>query len=109
MEKIFRDTAEPGHMDDLMATFGKMEQCHPRDAHWYLAQIGVEPIAQGKGLGAQLMRHAVARCDREGALAYLETGNQRNIPFYERFGFEVLGGIQVGAAPPLTPMLRRPR
>jgi GNAT superfamily N-acetyltransferase len=109
MEKIFRDTAEPRHMDDLMATFGKMEQCHPRQAHWYLAQIGVEPNAQGEGLGAQLMRHAVARCDRETALAYLETGNRRNIPFYERFGFEGMGEIQVGAAPALTPMLRRPR
>jgi GNAT superfamily N-acetyltransferase len=109
MEKIFRDTAEPGHMDDLMATFAKMEQCHPREAHWYLAQIGVEPSTQGKGLGAELMRHAVARCDREKALAYLESGNKRNIPLYQRFGFEVMGEIQVGAAPPLTPMLRRPR
>jgi ribosomal protein S18 acetylase RimI-like enzyme len=109
LEKIFRDTAEREHMDDLMATFGKMEQCHPRQAHWYLAQIGVEPNAQGQGLGAELMRHAVARCDRESALAYLESGNKRNIPFYERFGFEVMGEIQVGAAPPLTPMLRRPR
>lgn len=32
-----------------------------------------------------------------------------NITLYERHGFEVMGTIQVGAAPPVTPMLRRPR
>ena len=55
------------------------------------------------------MRHAVARCDREGALAYLESSNPRNISLYLRHGFEVIGEIRVGAAPLVTPMLRRPR
>ena len=109
LEKIFRDTADPGHMDDLLTTFQKMDQWHPKEPHWYLAQIGVEPNAQGKGLGSELMRHGVARCDQEGALAYLETANKRNIPLYRHFGFEVQGEIQVGSAPAMTPMLRRPR
>ncbi len=55
------------------------------------------------------MRHAVARCDRDGALAYLESSNERNLPLYERHGFEVMGKIQVGAGPLVTPMLRHPR
>jgi hypothetical protein len=55
------------------------------------------------------MRHALGRCDRECALAYLEASKPDNVPFYQRFGFEVMGEIRVGAAPPLTPMLRRPR
>jgi len=76
--------------------------------HSYLPIIGAEPNAQGKGLGADLMRHAVARCDREGALAYLESSNPRNISLYRRFGFEVMGEIRIGAAPLVTPMLRRP-
>ncbi len=71
--------------------------------------VGVEPNAQGKGLGGALMRHAVARCDQEGALAYLESSNLRNISLYERHGFEVMGEIQVCACPLVTPMLRRPR
>jgi GNAT superfamily N-acetyltransferase len=109
LETIFRDTAKSEHLDDLLATFEKMEQWHPEEAHWYLPLIGVEPNAQGKGLGAELMRHAVARCDRERALAYLESSNPRNIPFYRRFGFEVMGEIQMGAGPLVTPMLRRSR
>ncbi len=107
LEKVFRDTAKREHLDDLLATFEKMEQSHPREAHWYLPQIGVDPNAQGKGLGAELMRHALARCDQERALAYLEASKPQNIPFYLRHGFEVIGEIQIGAAPPVTPMLRR--
>ena len=109
LEKVFRDTAKPEHLDDLLATFEKMDQSHPKEAHWYLPMIGVDPKAQGKGLGAELMRQAVARCDKDRALAYLETANPRNIPLYERLGFEVMAPFQVGAAPRMTPMLRRPR
>lgn len=108
LEKVFRDTAKPEHLDDLLATFEKMEQSHPEEAHWYLPLIGVEPNAQGKGLGGQLMRHAVARCDQERAPAYLEASNRRNVALYRRFGFEVMGEIQVGAGPLVTPMLRQP-
>jgi ribosomal protein S18 acetylase RimI-like enzyme len=109
LEKVFRDTVKREHLDDLLATFEKMDRSHPREAHWYLPQIGVEPNAQGKGLGSELMRHALARCDRERALAYLEASKADNIPFYQRHGFEVMGEIRIGAAPPVTPMLRRPR
>ena len=109
LEKMFRDTAEPGHLDDLLATFGEMEKFHPREAHWYLPQIGVDPSAQGEGIGAALMCHALARCDQERAPAYLEASKAENVPFYQHHGFEVIGEIQVGAAPPVTPMLRKPR
>jgi ribosomal protein S18 acetylase RimI-like enzyme len=109
LEKVFRDTAKPEHMNELLATFEKMGQAHPKEPHWYLPMIGVDPKAQGKGLGGELMRHALARCDREKTPAYLETANPRNIPLYRRFGFEVMGEIQVGAAPRMTPMVRQPR
>jgi hypothetical protein len=55
------------------------------------------------------MAYALARCDSDHAPAYLESSNPRNIPFYRRHGFELLGAIQVGSSPALVPMLRRPR
>lgn len=109
IEKLFRETAKREHLDDLLATFERMGQSHPREAHWYLPQIGVDPTAQGKGLGAELMRFALARCDQEEALAYLEASKPQNIPFYQRHGFGVIGEIQIGCGPVVTPMLRRPR
>lgn len=108
LEKMFRETADPTRLDDLLVTFERMEQSHPREPHWYLPQIGVDPSAQGKGIGAALMRHGLARCDRDQALAYLEASKPSNIPFYQGHGFEVTAEIQVGSGPPITPMVRKP-
>jgi len=77
--------------------------------HGYLPLIGVEPNAQGRGLGAALMGVALARCDREGTLAYLESSNPRNVSLYRRGGFEETDEIKVGAGPVVTPMVRQPR
>jgi GNAT superfamily N-acetyltransferase len=109
LERILHDTARPAHLDDLLGTFMQMEQSHPTEPHWYLPIIGVEPNAQGRGLGAGLMGFALARCDREGTLAYLESSNPKNISLYRRCGFEETGEIKVGAAPLVTPMVRQPR
>lgn len=108
LEGVFRETSTPDHLDDLLATFEKMDEFHPEERHWYLPLIGVEPNAQGRGLGAALMRHACARADEDGTPAYLESSNPRNIALYERHGFEAMGEIQIGAGPLVTPMLRRP-
>jgi ribosomal protein S18 acetylase RimI-like enzyme len=87
----------------------KMGSYHPMEPHWYLPLIGVEPAKQGHGYGSALLRHALERIDREGRIAYLESTNPANIPLYQRHGFEVIGTIQVDEAPPLFPMIRRPR
>lgn len=109
LERLFREKVPGDRLDDTLGTFEKMGQSHPDEPHWYLPMIGVEPNAQGRGLGAALLRFALDRCDRDGALAYLESSNPRNIALYERHGFEAMGRIQVGAAPLVTPMLRHPR
>jgi GNAT superfamily N-acetyltransferase len=94
---------------DMMQIFEKMESCHPAEPCWYLPLIGVDPTSQGRGVGSALLRHALAECDRDGAPAYLESSNPRNVPLYQRHGFEIIGRIQVGSSPTLVPMLRRPR
>lgn len=96
-------------LENLQGVFEQMAQYHPEGAHWYLPLIGVDPAHQRLGLGAALLRHALERCDADGAIAYLESSNPRNIPLYERHGFEALGVIRVGGSPQVVPMLRRPR
>ena len=106
---LLQRTGSPSVQKDLSSVFEQMGRYHPREPHWYLPFIGIDPSQQGKGYGAALMSHALAPCDRDRALAYLESSNPKNIPLYERHGFELLGTIQAGASPPIFPMLRRPR
>ena len=88
--------------------FEKMSKYHPQEPHWYLPLLGVDPLHHGKGIGSALMQHAIGNCDRDNKFAYLESSNPKNIPFYERHGFELLGTIQVNTSPPIFPMLRKP-
>ena len=94
---------------DVFAVFEQMGRYHPREPYWYLPLIGVDPPQQGKGHGAALLQHTLIPCNRDHTLAYLESTNPKNIPLYERHGFELLDTIQVGASPPIFPMLRTPR
>ena len=68
----------------------------------------VVPVA-AKGYGNALMRSRLDRCDAEYAPAYLESSNPDNVPYYERFGFEVTGEIRLPDGPSLVPMWRQPR
>jgi ribosomal protein S18 acetylase RimI-like enzyme len=99
----------PERQPEISAVFEQMGGYHPHEPHWYLPLIGVDPTRQGRGLGSALLQHALARCDREHAPAYLESSNPANIPLYRRHGFEVIGTVQAGSSPPIVPMLRAAR
>jgi ribosomal protein S18 acetylase RimI-like enzyme len=94
---------------DVFAVFEQMGRYHPNEPHWYLPLMGVDPSQQSKGFGSALLQHILIQFDRKNKLAYLESSNPRNIPLYKRHGFELLGTIQTGTSPSISPMLRRPR
>ena len=95
---------------DAMAMFEEMGAYHPDDGpFWNLPMISADPAWLGQGLGGALMKHALRRVDEDGLPAYLESSNPRNISLYERHGFEVMGEIQHGSSPVVTPMLRPAR
>ena len=96
----------PEQMEEVATVLTQMQSYHPDYDCWYLPLIGVDPGHQGRGLGAQLMKYALASCDEAGLPAYLESSNPANISLYERFGFEVMGRIQTKTSPPVHPMLR---
>ena len=96
-------------LEDGFAVFEEMAKYHPSEQHWYLPVLGVDPSRHSKGFGSALMQYVLSQCDRDGKLAYLESSNPRNLPFYKRHGFEVLGTIPVGKSHSIFPMLRKPR
>jgi ribosomal protein S18 acetylase RimI-like enzyme len=109
MTILFKRTLSEERQKDVEKVFEKMESFHPKEPHWYLPLIGVDPFLQGNGIGSALMKHALISCDSDNKFAYLESTNIRNVPLYERHGFEFLGKIQVGTSPELYPMLRKPQ
>ncbi len=65
----------------------------PSDQHWHLGPIGVLPSHQGVGIGSRLMRRFCKEVDSCLAKAYLETDLDKNVRFYEKFGFNVVSEI----------------
>ena len=106
MGAIMEKTLRPEIAEDIGVVMKGMAEHHPLEPHWYLPVIAADPNWIGQGLGAVLMKHALRRCNEEGVAAYLESSNPRNISFYERHGFQIIGKIQSGSSPVLTPMLR---
>lgn len=74
----------------------------PEEPHWYLAVLGA--ATPGRGVGTALLERGV---ERIVGPAYLESSNPRNVPLYERYGFEPLEPISVAGSPELIPMYRR--
>jgi GNAT superfamily N-acetyltransferase len=68
----------------------------PAERHWYLGLLGVDPVVQGTGLARALLEPVLA--ERE-APVFLETGMERNLDFYARFGFKVIAEADVPGGP----------
>ncbi len=109
MGQIVATTARPEILEDLINIGASLSAAHPKEPHWYLNFIACDPNYLGQGLGSTLMKHALKRIDEEGAAAYLESSNPRNMTLYERHGFETVAEIQHGSSPPLYPMIRPAR
>lgn len=73
----------------------------PKEPHWYLSSLGA--VTPGRGIGSALLGRGIARVTGP---AYLESSNPRNVPLYQRFGFEPLQPIRIPGAPELIPMYR---
>jgi len=88
-----------------------VERQHPREpSHWYLAILGTDPPAQGRGLASAVLGPVLRACDEDEVGAYLESSKERNIGFYARHGFQVVGEIHLPlGGPTMWRMWREPR
>ena len=87
-----------------------LESKHPREDHYYLPYMGVEPGRQGRGIGSALLRPVLERCDSDGVPAYLEASSPRNRDLYQRHGFEVVEVVELATGGPAHWLMwREPR
>ncbi len=79
-----------------LRALASLEKEHPHfPEHYYLATLGTLPESQGSGIGSRLIEEVLAKCDRDGIPAYLESSKEKNVPFYARFGFKVTKEVKL--------------
>jgi len=66
------------------------EKHHPKEPHYYLEYLGVEPGLQGSGLGSIILEHLTSKADSAHVGCYIETATRKNLPLYQRFGFQII-------------------
>lgn len=79
---------------------------HP---HWYLLMIGVDPDAQGSGIGGAMVKPVFEIADADGLDCYLETAIENNTKIFGKYGFET--AVEADVLPGelhLWGMVRRP-
>ena len=99
----------PGAFLDFARMGANAERLHPHERHWNLETMGIAPAAQGQGLGSRLIAPGLARADTQQLPCYLTTGRAENLPFYQRFGFQVVADkLALVPAGPTAWGMRRP-
>lgn len=79
----------------------------PREPHWLLDQLAVEPAAQGRGIAGALIRHAIAAAAADGLPLVLETAREANLGLYGHHGFAVVDEADAPDGGPHIWFLRR--
>jgi ribosomal protein S18 acetylase RimI-like enzyme len=87
-----------------------MDKVHPKNDHYYLLAVGVRTESKGRGIGSALLENVLQKCDSRMLDAYTENSNPKNLPFYQRHGFQVQTEVILPRnGPSLWPMYREPQ
>ena len=93
----------------ILRLFEQLEAVYPGEPHFYLSLLATHDDHRGRGLGMGLLTQSLARIDRLGAAAYLESSNPANNKRYESVGFTARDEITLGSGHVVTTMWRPAR
>jgi GNAT superfamily N-acetyltransferase len=79
----------------------------PDEPNWFIDHLGVDPARQGDGVGSSLLRFALGKASADRLPLFLETGRERNVDYYTRFGFEVFHDDDAPGGGPHVWFMRR--
>jgi len=85
-------------IETILRILGWVREWARRDLaepHWHLGPIAVDPRLQGHGIGTALLTAWCSRINDHSMLSYLETDKYKNVPFYRKFGFNVIAEVEV--------------
>lgn len=69
---------------------------YPKTPIYYLWFIGVHPSAQNKGMGGMMMDTIVKDAISMNRTIYLETSTEKNVSWYQKFGFTIYNELDFG-------------
>jgi len=99
-------TARAREVGSALAALGGLR---PDAPHAYLQFLAVEPAAQGRGHGRELLQRGLTRLDGTDVAAALETTNPANLAFYAAAGFAVRRQLTLNAGgPTVWALVREP-
>jgi ribosomal protein S18 acetylase RimI-like enzyme len=84
----------------------KLEAAHPPGPHAFLHTLGIDPAHQRSGAGTALVESLIAHHDDGGTPIHLTTANPANLPYYRRFGFDVIGKATLPRGVPMWSLFR---
>lgn len=61
------------------------------DKTWIISPVFVAPEHQGKGIATELIRRGISDLTEKGFGLGLEAQDDRNVAFYKKLGFEIIG------------------
>jgi ribosomal protein S18 acetylase RimI-like enzyme len=74
----------------------KIKETQFKGEIYYLWFIGVYPSSQNNSLGTNLLSMLLSEAEQLGKTVCLETSTKRNIPWYQKNGFQVYDKIDLG-------------
>ena len=63
--------------------------------HYYLWGLVTDPAVQRSGVGKALLKTLTDKADSESMPVYLETHDQRNVTYYNQFGFKLVCEVTI--------------
>ena len=69
------------------------DQLHQKN-RLHIIYLAVDPHMQHHGIAAALIDEAVEYAEKHGMMISLETHNEKNVAFYQQFGFKIYGVVE---------------
>jgi ribosomal protein S18 acetylase RimI-like enzyme len=94
--RLLRETTPIVAFRAVRGLFALMRE-RPREPHYYLVMLAVDPRVRGRGLARALLEdlHTASGSHPESVGVGLDTSNPRNVKLYEHFGYRTIARLRV--------------
>lgn len=82
-----------GRIAAFTRVFAEWKMAAPQEPHLYLAALGVDPSVVGTGVAGSLLTSGLDEADTQRLPVFTQVIDDKNIGFYEHFGFRVVHQI----------------